>query len=117
MSPRTALPALPLPLALAATPAFAQPRPGAKYALLVGVDRYDPKELTNLRYPVRDVTDLADALLKSGYRKEDVVLLTSQRGAEDFRYTPTANHVLDELDLMLARANPEDTVILGFAGH
>jgi tetratricopeptide (TPR) repeat protein len=112
--PLAALTALLLPLALRA----ADPPPsGEKYALLVGVSRYVSKELRPLPYSERDVTDLAQVLRASGYRADNVVLLTQSAGARDPRFSPLAERVRAELALLLKNRRPGDTVLVAFAGH
>src|SRR5437764_195155 len=62
---------------LALLPARAQrgPRRGEKYALLVGVRRYDPNELRSLQYSEPDVVELAGVLKAEGYQPSNVVLM------------------------------------------
>lgn len=103
-------------LALAAGPALAQSG-GTRYALVVGIDAYDPTELKSLRFAADDAADLAATLRDAGYRADDIVLMTPRRGAEAFRFAPTADHVRRELGLLLKAARPADSVLVAFAGH
>ncbi|MFO0810466.1 MAG: caspase family protein [Gemmataceae bacterium] len=105
--PRTALA---VACFLAAALAAADPPAGGKYALLVGVDKYDPAELRSLQYPGRDVTVLAETLTKVGY--QNVTLMTSDRGQR-----PTARNVIAALDRVLMDRRPGDSVLVAFAGH
>src|SRR4051812_37208850 len=51
--------------------------PGEKYALLVGVRKYDPAEpLPTLAYSEDDVDELRRVLVASGYRSENIKLMT-----------------------------------------
>src|SRR4051794_2390510 len=95
---------LPIALvALAGVPAHSQAprRPeGEKYALLVGVRRYDPNELRGLPYSEPDAVGLADALVAQGYKPRNVVLMTQTKGAEDPRFAPEAARIRRELTLL-----------------
>jgi hypothetical protein len=76
-----------VPVLLAAViPASAQdPARGKKYALLVAVDRYEKGSLLpGLPFPRRDVEDLATLFLGAGYDKDNLVVMTKERGVEDF---------------------------------
>lgn len=90
---------------------------GEKYALLVGVRNYDKNELKNLKYSEPDITEMSRVLLQSGYRAENVVLMTQTTGAENDRFLPRADHIRRELRLLLKGLSEEDSVVIGFAGH
>src|SRR5437764_967292 len=92
----------------------AAPTQGEKYALLVGVRKYDPNELHSLPYSEPDVVELAQVLEASGYRKENVVLMTQTAGAEESRFQPEADKVRKELKLLLADRDEGDTVLVAF---
>src|SRR5262245_47179798 len=107
-------------LLAAAGPALAQHKPkplGEKYALLVGVRQYGENELRPLQFAEADVVQLAQVLRDSGYRPENVVLLTQARGAENHRFLPLAANVRKELRLLLKNRSRGDSVIVAFAGH
>src|SRR5262245_19750678 len=104
----------------AAGPAAAQDKPkplGEKYALLIGVRQYGENELRPLQFAEADVVQLAQVLHDSGYRPENVVLLTQARGAENHRFLPLAANVRKELRLLLKNRSRGDSVIVAFAGH
>jgi formylglycine-generating enzyme required for sulfatase activity len=100
-------------------PARAQePARGKKYALLVAVDRYEKGSLLpGLPFPGRDIEGLAKLFLEAGYAKDDVIVMTRERGLEDFDLTPTAEHIRNQLGLLLDQLKPGDSVIIGLAGH
>ena len=90
-------------------PADAPPR-GESYALLVGVQKYsEAKELRPLPYSERDVTELARLLRDSGYKADNVVLMTQTAANDDPRYTPMKKRILKELRLLLADRTPKTT--------
>src|SRR5262249_41878577 len=89
----------------AASPAAArepQRTTGEKYALLVGVRQYNKNELRNLPYAENDVEGLAQVLLRNGYRKENVVLMTQKVGATtDTDLLPTTANIREQIKLLL----------------
>jgi hypothetical protein len=93
-------------------------RGGKKYALLVGVDRYGKGTmLPGLAYPQRDVEGLAEVLVDSGYARDDVVVMTRKSGGEDFDLLPTAEHVRNQLTLLMKLLKPGDSILVMLAGH
>ena len=83
-----------------------------KYAVLMGVDEYDV--LSDLKYCGRDVKSLGDRLSKLGFASSDLVVLhdEAERGS-----TPTKARFLRALSDILARATPQDVVVVAFSGH
>ncbi|MBV8557303.1 MAG: caspase family protein, partial [Planctomycetaceae bacterium] len=105
---------------LAGVPVLAQEpsqQRGERYALLVGVRRYDPNELRSLPYSEPDIDELAEVLKARGYKPSNVVLMTQTAGAEDTRFLPLADHVRKELKLLLEDLEEEDSVLVALAGH
>jgi formylglycine-generating enzyme len=91
---------------------------GKKYALLVGVDRYEKGSLLpGLPFPRRDVDALERVFLDAGYEKENVVVMTRERGFEEVDLMPTAEHIRNQLELMLGGVKAGDSVIVALAGH
>jgi hypothetical protein len=90
---------------------------GERYALLVGVRRYDPNELRSLPYSEPDIIELAEVLKAKGYKPSNVVLMTQTAGTEDTRFLPLADHVRKELKLLLEDLEEEDSVLVALAGH
>src|SRR3954453_21961891 len=115
--PRIALALLLAALTLAPAPAQHGTRLGEQYALLVGVRAYDPNELHDLMYSEADVTGLARVLKAGGYQSGNVVLMTQSLGATKPRLLPLAANIRNELSLLLRDLEPEDSVVVAFAGH
>ncbi len=90
---------------------------GQRYALLVGVQQYDSKELPDLNYSEADVEALAEVLRVSGYPAANVALLTGKGGARDPQRRPTAERIRAELDALLQKCGKDDLVLVAFAGH
>lgn len=93
-------------IALAAALGLASPASAARYALVVGVDDYEPP-INKLHGAVNDARDIADALGKTG--TDRLVLLTDKqvtRAAVEAAWTG-----------LLAEATAGDTLIFTYAGH
>ena len=91
---------------------------GERYALLVGVRNYSENSgLADLKYTDADVESLADVLKASGFRSENVTLMTQKRGADDTRFLPTRENIRRELASLLRDRNPHDSVFVALAGH
>jgi S1-C subfamily serine protease len=89
----------------------AQTPPGKRYAVLVGINRYEHPNLVALRYAENDVAELADVLRGAGY---EVTLLTGSAGP-DLRATKA--NVERRLRAAVERCRPPDTLVVAFAGH
>jgi formylglycine-generating enzyme required for sulfatase activity len=95
-------------------------RQGRKYALLIGVQKYDGTGLQSLKFCENDVTELAQVLRGEGYGYNRVVLLTrteAQKNIDRDDILPTAENIRDHLRAILRDRRPEDTVLIAFAGH
>lgn len=94
------------------------PAEGEKYALLVGVRQYDPVQpLPTLTYPEDDIEELARVLVASGYKRENIKLMTQREGARNARFTPTTEKIRKEFGATLRRLEPGDSVVVALAGH
>ncbi len=107
----------PIFVLIALTPALGADAEGEKYALLVGVSKYNKNELRDLPYPAEDVEDLSQIFLANGYRPENVTVMTQKRGSEEARLLPSAENIRRELALLLRDREEGDTVVIGLAGH
>ena len=93
---------------------------GEKYALLVGVRRYNAAGgLRSLHYTEADMGDLARVLQANGYRPENIILMTQGNAAErkNDRFLPQAARVRRELAVLLRDRSSADTVLVAFSGH
>lgn len=90
---------------------------GEKYALLVGVREYDKNELRSLPFSEADVEGLARLLRDSGYRPENVVVMTQSIGAKKPRFAPVAANIRKELELLLEGRAEGDSIVIALAGH
>jgi WD40 repeat protein len=116
---RTVLAALAaLLLGLAPGPSRAEPpsREGGKYALLIGVNRYEDR-LRPLKYAERDVEALRDVLVAHGYERDNVWLMTYHAAEMERWLYPERKNILDALRRLLRGRSPRDSVLVAFAGH
>jgi sulfatase modifying factor 1 len=84
---------------------------GTKYAVLIGIKKYDNANFANLDYSERDVVELAKVLKPHGY---DVTLLSDSQGATR---RPDRATILKQLDAVLDKCKRDDLILVGFAGH
>ncbi len=77
-----------------------------KVALLMGVNNYENRNLTPLKYAERDVTELGKVLAQGGF--EVHVLTGKQVNAASYR---------EELQKTLKQLNRNDLLLLAFSGH
>lgn len=104
---------------LGSTAVRAQEKPsGGKYALLIGVKKYDKNELRNLPYAEADMEGLAKALMAGGYAKKNIMLMTQKAAAtDDIDLLPTRANILKFLREYLKGMRPSDSIVVAFAGH
>jgi TPR repeat protein len=87
---------------------------GERYALLVGIQKYDDPKFEPIEYTERDMTDLAAVLEKAGY---NVTVMTDSTGLKDKALEPTKANIDKSLKVILDKAHPEDLILVAFAGH
>jgi hypothetical protein len=99
--------------------AVAPPRPSPpathdRWAVVIGVGRYESPDIPKLRYPVPDAEAIFEVLTGPGaFKKEHVLLLTDKTEKK-----PTYRNLKWALGTFLARsAKKDDTVLIFFAGH
>ena len=104
------------PTPAAAAPAAPPPVKTAsdRWAVVIGVGRYQSTDIPSLRYSVADAEALYQVLVgPGGFRKEHVLLLTDKS-----EKPPTLRNIKWALGTFLARsAKKDDTVLIFFAGH
>lgn len=86
---------------------------GKKYALVVGVERYNPSQLTSLQFAENDAVAMGQALQKLGF---DVVVMTRQADIPE-RVPAFAGDILKQLKRRLRNRSPDDTVLVALSGH
>lgn len=88
---------------------------GRKWAVVIGINRYENPGITPLRYAEADARTLADALVKyGGFQEKDVFVLTTDRSGYEF---PTRTNVAFRFDFLIKNMGPNDTLLVYFSGH
>jgi len=89
---------------------------GNKWAVVIGVNKYQDQNIPLLRYCVADATLVAKQLVEHcGYARERVLTLTDERPEEKHR--PLRKNLDEQLRAWLSQAKPGDTVLVYFSGH
>ena len=87
--------------------------PGKKYAIVIGVERYDLNFFNTLRYAEDDAIELGQALEDLGF-----VVVTMTDKAELPAHNPnSADKIIKLLETSCGRVRPEDTLLVFMAGH
>jgi len=98
---------------------------GKRWAVLIGVNRYQDTKLSSLKFAVNDVKDVYSTLTDpqvGSFDKERIHLLiedseqTSTLG-EAVLKEPTFPNIWDSLNSVVKTAQPADTVLIYFSGH
>lgn len=88
----------------------------ARYALVIGVDKYSDQRIPLLSGAVNDARMLADSLVKNaGFPSENITILTSD--VLDQNLQPTGKNIRRELDKLSSLQSRDAFVIVAFAGH
>src|SRR4051794_849994 len=97
------------------SPGLADSAKGKKYALLVGVNKYDSAKLTALKFAENDAEEMARLLNAKSAGFDGVRVLTSKRGEKNRADAPTAANVRAAVKELLKGKNRNDTVLVAFA--
>ncbi len=105
------------PQQVAAAPSPMAPPPlpiQDRWAVVIGVGRYESEDVPRLRYTVSDAEAIYQVLVgPGGFKKEHVLLLTDKTERK-----PTLRNIRWALGTFLSRsARKDDTVLIYFAGH
>jgi hypothetical protein len=101
------------PAAPVAPPAPPAAPPSTQWAVIIGVGGYENSAVPRLRYSVADADAIYQTLLSSGFKKENILLLTDKTERK-----PTLRNIKWALGTFLARsAHKDDLVMIYFAGH
>jgi uncharacterized caspase-like protein len=92
---------------------------GRRYALLIGVNRYEHKDKLkqdDLKYAEADACELASALEASGFARGDVVLMTTAQPPAH-SLSPRADNIRAELKALARKCAGDDVILVTFAGY
>jgi len=91
------------------------PNKTKRFAIVIGVDRYDDTQITTLGGSVNDAKTLANALVQyAGFPAEQVTLLASDQPPER---QPTRGNILRRLSNLSAVLPKDGLLLISFAGH
>ncbi|TFG63524.1 MAG: hypothetical protein E4H36_05390 [Spirochaetales bacterium] len=90
---------------------------GKRYAICIGINDYEDREIVDLNAAKNDAIALANALTEAG-QFDQVVVLTDDVSSRDQtgRY-PSKRNIREQLDRIEILFNPNDLVVVSFAGH
>ncbi|HKS28829.1 MAG TPA: caspase family protein [Pyrinomonadaceae bacterium] len=91
------------------------PLKAKRFAIVIGVDRYDDTQISTLGGAVNDAKTLANALVQyAGFPADQVTLLASDQPIER---QPTRGNILRRLSNLSAVIPKDGLLLLAFAGH
>ena len=93
-------------------------KPATRWAVLVGVGRYEDDSIPALQFAGADVRVLREVLVdpaRGGFPEENVAVLTD--AATDAKLKPTRLNILARLRAWAELAGPKDTFLFFFSGH
>jgi hypothetical protein len=91
------------------------PNKAKRYAIVIGVDRYDDTQISTLGGAVNDAKTLTNALVQyAGFPADQVTLLASDQPVER---QPTRGNILRRLSNLQAVIPKDGLLLLAFAGH
>ena len=94
---------------------------GKRYAVVIGVSRYDDDQIANLPYAKNDALRVAQALVAAGeFKKDQVYLLANDVPTPhpDLQCSdPTRGEIFKKLHYVADNAGPGDLILVFFAGH
>ncbi|HYO64327.1 MAG TPA: caspase family protein [Pyrinomonadaceae bacterium] len=92
------------------------PSPTKRYALVIGVDKYDDTRISALNGAANDARALRDALVRyAGFLPEKVRLLTSDQPEKDNQ--PSRNNILEALFSLRRMVEKDSMIVVAFSGH
>ena len=85
-----------------------------RWAVVIGIGRYDRPQIPSLQYSVADAEQFYEVLVgKAGFKKENTLLLTDKSERR-----PTLRNIKYALGTFLSRsAQKDDLVVIYYAGH
>jgi formylglycine-generating enzyme required for sulfatase activity len=91
------------------------PSSAKRYALVIGVDKYQDTQITTLGGATNDARTIADALVRyAGFPADQVILLSSDQPAER---QPTRGNIIRRLSNLRSLIPPDGLLFISFAGH
>ena len=96
-------------------PQKALPAKEKRWAIVVGVDKYNDPQISPLRGAANDARTLAEALVRySGFPSDQVILLATDQPTER---QPTRVNLLRRLSNLVAAVPKDGLLLVSFSGH
>jgi uncharacterized caspase-like protein len=90
------------------------PAKNKRWALIIGIDKYEDSQITQLSGAANDAKLLADALIRhAGFPEDQVVLITSDSSTN----RPTRGNILRRLSNLRGVVPKDGLLFVAFAGH
>lgn len=88
-----------------------------KWAIFIGVDKYEDRGISPLKYTVKDVEELYKIIttVPEGFNPDHVILMTPN--ASNFLHRPTRSNILSILESWFELAEKNDVILLYYSGH
>ena len=94
----------------------ALPSSSKRWALIIGIDKYEDPDINSLNGAVKDAKTLRLALTEHcKFPDENVILLTSDSRDKDLR--PTKSNIIDKLSGLKREVQPDGLLLFAFSGH
>lgn len=91
------------------------PAQAKRFALIIGVDRYDDENITPLKGATNDANELATALKDhAGFNENQIIVLTNEQKAGR---RPTRTNILKYLSNLKSLVPPDGLLLVAFSGH
>lgn len=91
------------------------PSQNKRWALLIGVDRYEDSNISSLKGAANDARSLNQALVNyGGFPQDQVIVLSSD---EPFERQPTRKNILRRLSNLAGLVPKDGLLLISFAGH
>lgn len=90
------------------------PAEAERYALLIGVEKYQDKSVGSLEGPSKDVAELKTALRMAGFPEDNIIVLASDSPAE---LQPTHNNIVKHLTGLKTWVPTGGLLVVAFSGH
>jgi uncharacterized caspase-like protein len=85
------------------------------WAVLVGIDEYNSKEISPLTGAINDVTSLGKTLQQVLGMPEQQILVYTRGG--DASNRPSTGNIVKALKYVTSKAKPDDLFVFSFSGH
>jgi uncharacterized caspase-like protein len=93
---------------------------GRRYALVIGVNKYDDVNAIlrseNLKFAERDADQIADGLRRCGFDADSVIVMTTAVARTDDRF-PTAANIRKQVKAIAKQLRDGDSLVVSFAGY